>query len=142
MSPSPSPSTTSHSGALPPDPPGTQSRSLATLPPGTLPPDPPWNLTPSDPSGNSLAVSFTAAGLIAASIAGAVGCSGSDSCGPGGVPGIGLIADNPVVILTYGQLTASLNNDCPTSDAPAGVISMTVGGTQLDGQGRITLCVG
>ena len=83
-----------------------------------------------------------AAGWIAASIAGAAGCGGGDSCGPGGVPSIGLIADNPVVILTYGQLTASLNNDCPASDAPAGVISMTIGGTQHGGQGLITLCVG
>jgi hypothetical protein len=82
-------------------------------------------------------MSFAVAGLIA----GAAGC-GDDSCGPGGVSSVGLIASNPAVILTYGQLTAGLNNDCPASDAPSGVISMTIGGMQLDGQGRITLCVG
>jgi hypothetical protein len=80
--------------------------------------------------------------LAAAAIAGSAGCSGGDSCGPGGAPDSGLVASNPAVILTFGQLTGGLNNDCPASDAPAGVISMTIGGTQRDGQGRITLCAG
>jgi len=93
------------------------------------------------PSRFPSSIRCTAAGLIAASVAGAAGC-GDDSCGPGGVSSIGLIADNPAVVLTYGQLTGGLNNDCPAIGAPAGVISMTIGGTQQDGQGLITLCIG
>lgn len=74
-------------------------------------------------------------------IAGATGCS-DDRCGPGGAPDVGLIASSSAVVLTYGDLTASPNNDCPAAGAPAGVISLTIEGRQLDGEGRITLCVG
>lgn len=79
--------------------------------------------------------------MIAAAIAGAAGC-GDDSCGPGGAPDTGLVASSSAVTLSYGQLTGGLNNDCPASDAPAGVTSMTIGGPQQGGQGLITLCVG
>lgn len=85
--------------------------------------------------------SLVAAGSISGSIVGSGGC-GDDRCGPGGAPDIGLIAESSAVALTYGDLTGSPNNDCPAADAPAGVISLTIEGTQLEGEGRITLCVG
>jgi hypothetical protein len=72
----------------------------------------------------------------------AAGCGDSaDSCGPGGAPGTGLVASRDAVTLTYGDLGAGRNNDCPASDAPAGVISLTIHGTQTDGSGQLTLCV-
>lgn len=73
--------------------------------------------------------------------AGCGGSGGGDSCGPGGAPGTGLLASRDAVTLTYGNLTGGLNNDCPASDAPTGVISLTIHGTQTDGSGQITLCV-
>ncbi|HEY0479765.1 MAG TPA: hypothetical protein VGD37_19730 [Kofleriaceae bacterium] len=87
-------------------------------------------------------LSTTSLAAAAATAAGAAGCGGDDSCGPGGAPDIGLIASNPAVTLTYGHLTGGLNGDCPAAGAPAGVISLSIEATQLDGQGRITLCVG
>jgi hypothetical protein len=68
------------------------------------------------------------------------GC-GDDSCGPGGAPQAGLVAGGDSVTLTFGRLTAGLNNDCPAASPPSGVISLTIGGTQIDGTGRVTLCV-
>lgn len=68
------------------------------------------------------------------------GCS-DDSCGPGDAPDTGLVAAGDAVALTYGNLTGGLNNDCPASDAPAGVVSLTIRGPQIDGAGFITLCV-
>lgn len=88
------------------------------------------------PSSTSAAWLLAGAGLVAGA-----GC-GDDSCGPGGAPAVGLIADGSGVTLTYGQLTGSLNNDCPDTAAPSGVTSLSIEGTQSDGQGRITLCVG
>jgi len=77
--------------------------------------------------------------LVAA--AGSTGCS-DDSCGPGGAPDVGLVASGSAVTLTYGHLTAGLNGDCPASDAPSGVVSLTLQGIQTDGAGRLTLCIG
>ena len=57
--------------------------------------------------------------------AGSTGCS-DDSCGPGGAPDVGLVASGSAVTLTYGRLTAGLNGDCPASDAPSGVVSLTL----------------
>jgi len=72
----------------------------------------------------------------------AAGCGDSaDSCGPGGAPATGLVANRDAVTLTYGNLVAGRNNDCPASDAPAGVISLTIHGTQSDGSGQLTLCI-
>jgi hypothetical protein len=68
------------------------------------------------------------------------GCS-DDSCGPGGAPDTGLVAAGDAVALTYGNLVSGLNNDCPASDAPAGVVSLTIIGMQVGGSGFITLCV-
>jgi len=80
---------------------------------------------------------------VGLALIGAAGCGGGsgDSCGPGDAPGTGLVASRDAVTLTYGNLVGGLNNDCPASDAPAGVISMTIHGTQTDGTGQITLCV-
>ena len=69
------------------------------------------------------------------------GC-GDDDCGPGGAPEVGLTAEADNVLLTYGQVTSRVGNDCPTNDAPAGVVSLTIEATQTDGTGRFTLCVG
>ncbi len=87
--------------------------------------------------------SVTRLALLAALAAAplAAGCGGDDSCGPGSAPASGLTAGGNSVTLTYGQLTAGLNNDCPASGAPSGVVSMTIFGTQTGGSGSIALCV-
>lgn len=72
---------------------------------------------------------------------GATGCS-DDACGPGGAPSAGLLATGDAVNLSYGGLTGGPNNDCPSSDAPAGVVSLTIHGSQTNGTGSFTLCVG
>lgn len=77
---------------------------------------------------------------FASGAAALAGCS-DDSCGPGGAPDTGLIAGSDAVTLTYGHLTGGLNNDCPANDAPPGVISLSIHGTQSDGSGLVTLCV-
>jgi hypothetical protein len=70
------------------------------------------------------------------------GCGGSDdSCGPGSAPASGLVATVTGATLTFGQLTSGLNNDCPASNPPMGVVSMTIFGTQTGGSGAIALCV-
>ena len=87
------------------------------------------------PSATSLAL------LAAAPLA--AGCGGDDSCGPGNASASGIIAaaTGDAVTLTYGRLSSGLNNDCPVSGAPSGVVSMTISGTQTDGSGALTLCV-
>jgi len=66
---------------------------------------------------------------------------GSSTCGPGSAPANGVSASSVDVTLTYGGLEAGLNNDCPDPAAPAGVVSMTIAGTQVDGTGLFTICV-
>jgi hypothetical protein len=85
--------------------------------------------------------------LAAAALAILAGCGGGGNstdapaaCGPGDAPQTGLIASGPAT-LTYGQLIGGLNNDCPATGAPAGVISLTIAGVQTDGTGLLTLCV-
>jgi hypothetical protein len=85
--------------------------------------------------------SATSLALLAAPGFVAVGCGGDDSCGAGSAPETGLIASADAVTLTYGRLQFGLNNDCPESGAPAGVVSMTIFGTQTDGTGALALCV-
>lgn len=59
-----------------------------------------------------------------------------------GEPSSGLAASSVDVVLTYGNLSALAGNDCPAADAPAGVVSLSIEGTQTDGSGGlITLCV-
>jgi hypothetical protein len=69
-----------------------------------------------------------------------VGGCGND-CGPMGASEVGLVAGSDQVTLTYGHLSGLAGNDCPDPSAPAGVISISIGGTQTDGTGLITLCV-
>jgi hypothetical protein len=75
----------------------------------------------------------------------AAGCGGDDgTCGSPGSAGFGLTVSSDEVNLVYGGLTASANNDCPATNAPAGVVSLTINGTQMStivGAGLITLCV-
>ena len=62
-------------------------------------------------------LSSTSVALLACAVPGA-GC-GDDSCGPGGAPGVGLVASSDAVTLSYGQLRGGLNNACPAAGAPA-----------------------
>jgi hypothetical protein len=75
----------------------------------------------------------------------AAGCSGDDaSCGSPGSAGFGLTVSSDEVNLVYGGLTSSANNDCPATDAPAGVVSLTINGTQMStiaSAGLLTLCI-
>ncbi len=73
--------------------------------------------------------------LLAAS-----GCS-DDTCGPNGAPATGIVASGDNTTMTFGNLTGGLNNDCPAADAPSGVVSLSVHGTQTDGTGLLTLCI-
>ena len=93
------------------------------------------SLSPS-PSRTSL----VAAGAAVLAVV-ATGCGGGDQCGPGSASMRGLTVTGPEVTLTYGALTSGLNNDCPASNAPAGVVSLTIFGTQALGGGAITLCI-
>ena len=88
---------------------------------------------------------------ITSSVAlGLVACCGNSKpkpdapCGPNGAPAVGLVASstNPDLTLTYGNLTAGANNDCPDPSAPAGVVSLTISGPQTDGAGLVTMCIG
>ena len=79
---------------------------------------------------------------IAVAVAGVLaGCGDGETCGPGGASKTGLTATGDNVALTWGTLTSGLNNDCPDSAAPAGVVSVTIFGFQSGGAGSITLCV-
>ncbi len=52
-----------------------------------------------------------------------------------------LVASSTEVTLTFGGLSALAGNDCPAVDPPAGVVSLSIEGTQTDGTGLITLCI-
>jgi hypothetical protein len=68
------------------------------------------------------------------------GCPGDDeSCGPGDAPAAGLTLTVEGETVAYGAFTASVNNDC-TIDG-AGVISVSVHGTQTGGASPFTLCL-
>ncbi len=87
--------------------------------------------------------SITSALALAAGLGLGAGCSDSAlDCGTHGAPVSGLVTAGTGAMLTFGNMSASPNNDCPVSGAPSGVTSLTITGTQTDGQGRITLCVG
>src|SRR5689334_23154141 len=74
--------------------------------------------------------------------AAAAGCGGGDSCGPGGASAVGVVASGGGATMTYGNLSGSPNRDCPDAAAPASVISLSIMGTQSDGAGFLTLCIG
>ncbi|HEY5935721.1 MAG TPA: hypothetical protein VIU61_13830 [Kofleriaceae bacterium] len=71
------------------------------------------------------------------------GCPSDDdaTCGPDGAPSAGIVAGDVDVTITYGNLEAGINNDCPDADAPEGVVSVSIHGVQTDGTGLITLCI-
>ena len=73
-------------------------------------------------------------------VAALAGCS-DDTCGPGNASPKGLLAGDQDQMLTFGNLISSANNDCRDASAPAGVVSLTIGGTQTDGTGLLTLCI-
>ena len=67
------------------------------------------------------------------------GCPGDDDCGPGGAPAAGVTLTVEGETVAYGGFTASVNNDCTISGA--GVISVSVHGTQTGGSQALTLCL-
>jgi len=71
----------------------------------------------------------------------AAACSDNASCGQSG-SNFGLTVSSDQVSLIYGGFASGANNDCPDASAPAGVVSLTVTGTQSDSLGGlITLCI-
>lgn len=73
-------------------------------------------------------------------------CGGDDTCGTGSAAVDGLLASAQGVQLKFTGLTAGANNDCPDSNAPAGVVSLSIMGTQeapgmVDGPGIFFGCV-
>lgn len=64
----------------------------------------------------------------------------SDNCGPNGASDFGLVVGDASTQLVFGNLRSGANNDCPDPSAPAGVISLTIRGSMMDGTGLITLC--
>jgi hypothetical protein len=81
----------------------------------------------------------------------ACGGSGPDpvadttSCGPSGATDTSMVATGTGASFNFGPFTSSINNDCPVSGAPAGVVSVTLFANQTNpaGQviGKITLCI-
>jgi hypothetical protein len=79
--------------------------------------------------------------LVAAVAGSGTGCGPSAVCGTDKAPTYGLIASGNAVSLTYGAFSAGANNDCPMVGAPAGVVSLTIEGSQMGGGGIFTICV-
>jgi hypothetical protein len=80
--------------------------------------------------------------LSSISLALLLAACGDDHCGIGDAPDDGLNASSADVTITYTNLTAGANNDCPASDAPPGVTSLTIMGVQTNGAaGLFTACV-
>lgn len=99
-------------------------------------------------SGSRFRSSSLVVGLGALALALAACPGGGDdappdaqACGPGDAPAAGVVASGDQVTLTFGNLTSGLNNDCPAADAPEGVVSVTIAGTQTDGDGLFTVCI-
>jgi hypothetical protein len=78
---------------------------------------------------------------LVAVAASACGCDGGDSCGPGTAAADGLGLAGTGVDVRYAGLVASANNDCPEPGAPAGVVSLTISGTQSGAAFPLTLCI-
>ena len=68
-------------------------------------------------------------------------CCGGDSCGPGSAAPDGLGLAGTGVDVKYSGLVAHANNDCPDPNAPAGVVAMTIDGTQVGTSFSVTLCI-
>lgn len=75
----------------------------------------------------------------------AAGCSDDAACEPGptGVADTGLTASAEGTTITFGPVASGANNDCPVDGTPAGVISVTLGGSQAApaGVGVISFCL-
>lgn len=71
----------------------------------------------------------------------ATGCDDDKTCGPGDAPFYGLVASGAGVEITYGSLRSGRNHDCTPTDAPEGVISLTLEGTQMNAARVIAFCV-
>lgn len=69
-----------------------------------------------------------------------VGCGG-EVCGSTAAIDANLMVSGPSVDLAFGTLSAGANNDCPDATAPAGVISLTIAGTEVGGAGLVTFCI-
>lgn len=67
-------------------------------------------------------------------------CSDDATCGPPPAA-ISTITTAGAAELTYGDFTVSANNDCPDAAAPAGVVSLTIAGTQASTSAPITFCL-
>ena len=79
--------------------------------------------------------------LSSISVLALAGCPGDgESCGPDGAPAE-IAATHAEFSLTYSNLSSLSGNDCPAPDAPSGVISLSIEGTQVGGTGRITFCI-
>jgi len=91
-------------------------------------------------SSTDLRVALVALATAVAPASLLAGC-GDDDCGPAGAPISGLTASSVDGTLSYGNLTWLLGNDCPAPDAPEGVVSMSIEGTQTSGTGRFTICI-
>jgi hypothetical protein len=81
---------------------------------------------------------------LAAALLPLAGCPGDDAvCGPGDAPARALTAAAGAQAVGYGALRAGANNDCPTAGTPAGVVSLTIAGGQVEPAGAavLTLCL-
>lgn len=92
-------------------------------------------MSPSHSPSNTSRLVAGLVGVLAAA------CSDDSQCGPMGAPSTGLIAGSSTATLTFGNMTSLLGNDCPDPAAPAGVVSVSIEGTQTDGTGLVTLCI-
>ena len=85
-----------------------------------------------------------AAALLALALA---GCPGDDAppveCGVSGAPDEGITAAADGDQARFGDWVAGANNDCPGPGAPAGVVSLTVFGAQVEPAGAafVTVCL-
>jgi hypothetical protein len=71
----------------------------------------------------------------------AAACSDNPSCGPGSAAEVFTVSNGSDVMLTYGSLLSSANNDCRDPSAPSGVVSLTINATQTTGTSIVTFCI-
>lgn len=79
--------------------------------------------------------------LLLTSLPFAAACCGGDTCGPGTAAPDALELAGTGVDVKYGALSASANNDCPDVSPPAGVVSLTISGTQTTSSFPVTFCI-